>query len=592
VALKIAHGILFVALIAGLVWASVGLLAASPAGTAKEVKVLPVKGGKAAPRSGALDNQGGPDSYGYRYVDNVSPDTATYQWIELRGDPQTEWLDFSSEPDDGVLHTAIGFDFPFYGVLYDSVVVSTNGNLQFETADAAFSNECLPAVEIDGPMICVYWDDLNLESGGYPAGDTSTVGVRRFADRCVVEWDSVGIYNHLGSSFKFEAILYADGRIKVQYNNMVFGSAANSQTIGVQSRTTGPALEYVCNAVGHQPANGCAVWFHLGPTGTITGTVRNQFNSPIYGATVTLEEAGRTTVADVNGDYSFPTVAVGSYMLTASRAHHAPQQISNVVVNYLQTTTVNFQLAWDGVVIYVSYNVPMPIADNDTTLSTLTVDGSAVINDLDLCLNLLHTWDEDLHISLIGPGGQTVLLSNRRGGSGDNYINTVFDDEAQQSITEGQPPFTGSFRPEGLLATFDGTNVHGTWTLQIIDMQGGDVGELLSWEMYVVQTGASDQPGTAALAGAFGLLGNYPNPFNSRTEIRYAVPSLRPLTVKVYNVLGQDVRTLVQGLSQPGTYTVAWDGRNSQGMDVPSGLYLVRMESAGRNSTGKMILMR
>ena len=59
-----------------------------------------------------------------------------------------------------------------------------------------------------------------------------------------------------------------------------------------------------------------------------------------------------------------------------------------------------------------------------------------------------------------------MRLTNRNGGSGDNFTNTVFDDEAATSITAGAAPFTGSFRPVDALSAFDGQTVQGPWVLQ------------------------------------------------------------------------------------------------------------------------------
>ena len=104
--------------------------------------------------------------------------------------------------------------------------------------------------------------------------------------------------------------------------------------------------------------------------------------------------------------------------------------------------------------------------------------------------SLTHTYDNDLVITLIGPGGApSVVLSNRRGGSADNFTNTVFDDEAATAISAGAAPFTGSFRPDQSLTAFDGLDASGTWTLRIQDQAAGDTGILNSWGMDVESPG-------------------------------------------------------------------------------------------------------
>ncbi len=97
-------------------------------------------------------------------------------------------------------------------------------------------------------------------------------------------------------------------------------------------------------------------------------------------------------------------------------------------------------------------------------------------------INLTHTWDSDLDITLVSPMGTSLDLSSDNGGSGDNYTNTVFMDGAPL-ITTGAAPFTGTFQAEGgtFATTFAGEPINGNWTLSICDDTGGDSGTLLSY---------------------------------------------------------------------------------------------------------------
>jgi len=85
---------------------------------------------------------------------------------------------------------------------------------------------------------------------------------------------------------------------------------------------------------------------------------------------------------------------------------------------------------------------------------------------------------------------------------------------------------------------------------------------------------------------------NYPNPFNPQTALSFALPQAMRVRLVVYNILGQEVRVLVEGIQPKGGHTVLWDGRNAQGSIVGSGLYFARMEAAGAVHTRKLMLIR
>ncbi len=101
-----------------------------------------------------------------------------------------------------------------------------------------------------------------------------------------------------------------------------------------------------------------------------------------------------------------------------------------------------------------------------------------------VCIDLTHTWDADLEIRIIAPDGTSEILSSGIGGSDDNYTNTCFNYFATTPIAQGLAPFTGTFSPQGQMGMVNnGQNGNGTWILRIIDMAGGDSGNLLSWSI-------------------------------------------------------------------------------------------------------------
>ncbi len=90
----------------------------------------------------------------------------------------------------------------------------------------------------------------------------------------------------------------------------------------------------------------------------------------------------------------------------------------------------------------------------------------------------------------------------------------------------------------------------------------------------------------------FDVAQNYPNPFNPETTIRYSVPEASFVTVKVYNTLGQEVKTLVNNDVSSGVYNVRWNGVDNFGSKVASGTYIYRVTAGSKVFTKKMILLK
>jgi hypothetical protein len=90
----------------------------------------------------------------------------------------------------------------------------------------------------------------------------------------------------------------------------------------------------------------------------------------------------------------------------------------------------------------------------------------------------------------------------------------------------------------------------------------------------------------------YSLSQNYPNPFNPTTAIEFSVPKTSDVVISIYDMLGQEVRTLYTGEVQRGTYSVQWDGLNNSGSKMSSGSYIYRMIAGEFAQSKKMILMK
>jgi hypothetical protein len=102
----------------------------------------------------------------------------------------------------------------------------------------------------------------------------------------------------------------------------------------------------------------------------------------------------------------------------------------------------------------------------------------------------------------------------------------------------------------------------------------------------VIRMTANDVPKTFALSQ------NYPNPFNPSTHFRVDVAKTSQVEVSVYDVLGRKIVTLLNGEKASGSYTMEWNGLDAQGITVPTGMYLIRMNAGEFSATQKVMLMK
>jgi flagellar hook assembly protein FlgD len=112
----------------------------------------------------------------------------------------------------------------------------------------------------------------------------------------------------------------------------------------------------------------------------------------------------------------------------------------------------------------------------------------------------------------------------------------------------------------------------------------------------VTLTGVTEQP-SSGLPREFALDQNYPNPFNPTTTISYALPTQATVRLKIINMLGQEVTTLVDAPQPGGYYNVTWTGHSDKGFAVASGVYAYRLEAKtadGKNINilKKMVLLK
>ncbi|MAQ76002.1 MAG: hypothetical protein CL613_06695, partial [Aquimarina sp.] len=227
-------------------------------------------------------------------------------------------------------------------------------------------------------------------------------------------------------------------------------------------------------------------------------------------------------------------------------------------------------------------SVPVSITDNTTVTSVINSTLDELIESIIVTVNIEHTYNADLIIKLIGPGNEEVLLSNTNGGSSNNFTNTIFDDNAAQSITEGIGPFSGSFRPETPFSDLAGLSTLGDWTLSVQDTAGGDVGQITDWAISFctappLGVGENLDPNND-------LIIVYKE--NNQFEIRFESDTVNDqLDMDIFNLSGQRLLYYRLNKDSKGYY---YDLDMSY---ASSGVYLVRLKDKQNRSKVKRLVV-
>ncbi len=157
-------------------------------------------------------------------------------------------------------------------------------------------------------------------------------------------------------------------------------------------------------------------------------------------------------------------------------------------------------------------------------------------------------------------------------GDGGSVAGIVVQD--QSITTAASVPISGSFRGKV------------DWAIVGLEIRPASaaIASAADQEYEIIRvSGLSERALTTAMPQAFSLSPNYPNPFNGETTIEYALPQSAFVRLTIYNVLGQQVRVLANEAQEAGYQTLTWNGKNDFGVEVASGVYLLRF-SAGENT--------
>lgn len=363
-------------------------------------------------------------------------------------------------------------------------------------------------------------------------------------------------------------------------------------------------------------ANGSYDFTLKGTSGAIERTASatlNVFNGSLNTPTLTSPSNGATDVA-ADGMLTWSSDAnAENYLLEIATDNAFTNIVTSTTVNtnsFTTSLTSNTQYFWrvtpsnqcatgtaSSVFSFTTANITCNTFDATdlpitiTTVGNVTYESKIIIGpnfpitDVNVTIRIPHTWAADLDIFLISPAGTRVeLTTDNEGGviGANDYIDTVFDQEAATSIIDGSAPFTGVFRPEGDLSTLYGEMSAGEWTLEVTDDANLDGGTIERFTLELCVQG--DILSSDEVQGEITGLAVYPNPAKGN------------FNVKFNNELGDDVVIRVLDLAGRTIYLQKYRNTPSLFMEnivlnrIASGMYLVQIQNGKKQTTKKLII--
>jgi hypothetical protein len=225
------------------------------------------------------------------------------------------------------------------------------------------------------------------------------------------------------------------------------------------------------------------------------------------------------------------------------------------------------------------------VAELATALEATATDLGTPGRDLDTGAGLV-----DLPAALTAlPANQGASVQVRNGGGVPLVVDAITASVPWLAVS----PASGSVAPGDSLrvtVTWDaGGLVEGAYHGSVVFASNDPQGPVaLPVTLQVGSPVAVESAPTAVLAGVT----CYPNPFNPRTRVRFALAAAGPAVLRLYDTRGRLVRRLVQEPLPAGRHEVPWDGRDDAGRACAAGLYLARLEAGGTVQTGRLVLVR
>ncbi len=396
-----------------------------------------------------IDGSGGPDLFGYTWIDSDEPNGPVFSWVDIR--TTGTLLSAISSCDDCYTSAPIGFSFPFYGINYTTAYVSSNGYICFGSGSSNYTNYPLPSTSMPANLIAAYYDDLSTSESG-------DVYYQNYSDHTIFQFNDVSLLSGSGR-YTFQIVLWKDSKIELKYQSV--SGSTTSATIGIQNGTRNDGLQIAYNSAYIK--NSLAVTIRCRPS-WLQLTKNSGSVAP-----------GNTDVVGVIFDAT--ETETGSFIDTLNISHNAPVPSINVPCTLLvdgskrisaSPSTLNFGQRWIG----NSTTLPLILANSGnepTTVSSISISNTA------------FTREGPVTPFTLPPNGQitipvTYLPATAGSHTGTMTIQSDADDNPTLSISlQGTGIISPaiSFSPESITKTMPANSVDEASL--VIENTGGDV---------------------------------------------------------------------------------------------------------------------
>ncbi|WP_052466981.1 zinc-dependent metalloprotease [Psychroserpens damuponensis] len=292
------------------------------------------------------------------------------------------------------------------------------------------------------------------------------------------------------------------------------------------------------------------------------------------------------TDASFNSIIETATTMSNSYVtsnLGANTEYFWRVTASNQCATAIPSSTFSFTTANLTCDVFID-DIAQSISPNgagNTITSTINIGPNFPLTDVNVVIDINHTWVGDLDITLTSPAGTVIELTSDNGFNGDNYTDTVFDQEGTDgSIVDGAAPFTGSYIPEGDLSTLNGEMSGGDWILTVVDDANADGGTFNSFSLALCVQGTLS---VDDLDSNFSEFLVYPNPNNGSFNIKLNSVSNNDIDISVFDIRGRQIYNNLYKSSPRFNKVISLE-------NVQSGVYLVQVSNGLNKQTKKIIV--